>query len=96
MCARRWKTGNEKPRSKISMLVGAEMPVNERVSRRVSTFVVERSESRRRFLGFLVSWFLDLLFFFVVCLFTREYDIGIHSSLIYILVFDLFFRVEDF
>lgn len=63
MCARRWKTGNEKARSKISMLVGAEMPVNERVSRRVSmgcgTIQIQQ-----------ISWFLGFLvyFFFVICL----------------------------
>lgn len=44
-------------------------------------WVVERSKSSR-FLGFLVSWFTFFCHLFV-CLFTREYDIGIHSSFIY-------------
>lgn len=66
MCARRWKTGNEKARSKISMLVGAEMPVNERVSRRVSmgcgTIQIQQISW---FLGFLVYFFLSSVCVFV-------------------------------
>lgn len=56
MCARRWKTGNQKSRSRISMLVRAEMPVNERsISSSVDWLW---NGSRKRFLG---------LPFFVVC-----------------------------